>query len=157
MDIQAYFDRIGFTGVARPDLATLKALHRAHAFAITYENMDVQLGRPVTIDPAAAFDKIVRRGRGGWCHEMNGVFGAVLDAVGFKVTPLAGGFKSSVRGDDAIGNHLVLLVDLPEGPWIADVGFGDGSRDPYPLQEGTIVSDGFQYGLARLDADWWRL
>jgi N-hydroxyarylamine O-acetyltransferase len=157
MDIQAYFDRVGFTGVARPDLATLKTLHRAHAFAISYENMDVQLGRPLTTDPGAAFDKIVRRGRGGWCYEMNGLFGAVLDEIGFKVTRLAGGVMRSVRGEDAVGNHLVLLVDLPEGPWIADVGFGDGSRDPYPLRAGPIVSDGFHYGLARLDADWWRL
>ena len=60
------------------------------------------------------------------------------------------------RGDDAIGNHL-LLVDLPDGPWIADVGFGDGSREPFPLREGPILSDGYEYGLARIDADWWRL
>lgn len=157
MDVQAYLDRVGFTGTARPDLATLRALHRAHAFAISYENLDVQLGRPVTTDPAAAFEKIVRRGRGGWCYEMNGVLGAILDDIGFKVTRLAGGVMRSVRGDEAVGNHLVLLVDLPEGPWIADVGFGDGSRDPFPLQAGPIVSDGYGYALERIDADWWRL
>jgi N-hydroxyarylamine O-acetyltransferase len=54
MDLRAYFDRIGFTGEARPDLATLRALHRAHLLAIPYENLDVQLGRPVTTDPEAA-------------------------------------------------------------------------------------------------------
>ncbi|TAJ69697.1 MAG: arylamine N-acetyltransferase [Phenylobacterium sp.] len=157
MDIQAYFDRVGFTGVARPDLATLKALHRAHAFAISYENLDVQLGRPLTTDPAAAFDKIVHRRRGGWCYEMNGVLGAVLDDIGFKVTRLAGGVMRSVRGDEAVGNHLVLLVDLDGEPWVADVGFGDGSRDPFPLREGPIVSDGYEYRLDRVDPDWWRL
>src|SRR5687767_1260505 len=99
MDIQAYFDRVGFTGVARPDLATLKVLHRAHALAISYENLDVQLGRPVTTDPAAAFEKIVRRGRGGWCYEMNGLLGAALDEIGFEVTRLAGAVMRSVRGD----------------------------------------------------------
>lgn len=157
MDIQAYFDRVGFTGVARPDLATLQALHRAHALSISYENLDVQLGRPLTTDPAAAFDKLIHRRRGGWCYEMNGVFGAVLDEIGFKVSRLAGGVLRSLRGDEAVGNHLVLLVDLDGEPWVADVGFGDGSRDPFPLREGAIVSDGFEYGLERLDADWWRL
>ncbi|MBU1375178.1 MAG: arylamine N-acetyltransferase [Alphaproteobacteria bacterium] len=157
MDIQAYFDRIGFNGVARPDLATLTALHRAHALSISYENMDVQLGRPLTTDPAAAFDKIVRRRRGGWCYEMNGLFGAVLDEIGFKVTRLAGGVMRAVRGDEAIGNHLVLLVDLDGEPWIADVGFGDGPREPYPLRPGPFTCDGYDFSLERLDADGWRL
>lgn len=157
MDLQAYFDRIGFTGVARPDLPTLKALHRAHSLAIPYENFDVQLGRPLTPDPAAAFEKIVRQRRGGWCYEMNGLLGAALDAIGFKVTRLAGAAVRGIAGDDAIGNHLVLLVDLEGEPWIADVGFGDGSRDPFPLREGCIDSDGFLYRLERLDAAWWRL
>ena len=157
MDLKAYFDRIGFTGDARPDLATLRAIHRAHSLAITYENLDVQLGRTLTTDPAAAFDKIVRNGRGGWCYEMNGLLGAALDAVGFKVTRLAGAVHRALRGDDMVGNHLVLLVDLDGEPWIADVGFGDGSRDPFRLKEGPVVSDGYAYRLERLDADWWRL
>ncbi len=157
MDVQAYLDRVGFKGAPRPDLATLRALHRGHALSISYENLDVQLGRPTTPDPLAAFDKIVHRRRGGWCYEMNGVLGAVLSEIGFKVTRLAGGVARTLRGDAAIGNHLVLLVELDDGPWIADVGFGDGPRDPYPLQEGSIVSDGYVYELARVDADWWRL
>ena len=157
MDIQAYLDRVGFQGAPRPDLATLRALHRGHALSISYENLDVQLGRPLTTDPGAAFDKIVHGRRGGWCYEMNGVLGAVLSEIGFKVTRLAGGVHRAVRGDDAVGNHLVLLVDLDGAPWIADVGFGDGPRDPYPLVEGPIVSDGYDYRLERLDPAWWRL
>ena len=157
MDIQAYLDRVGFTGVPRPDLATLQALHRGHSLAIPYENLDVQLGRPLTTDPAAAFDKIVGRRRGGWCYEMNGVLGAILAEIGFRVTRLAGCAMRRERGELATANHLVLRVDLPEGPWIADVGFGDGPRDAYPLREGPVVSGGFECRLERLDADWWRL
>ena len=155
MDVQAYFDRIGFQGVPRADLASLRALHRAHSLAISYDSLDVPLGRPVTTDPAEAFDKIVRRGRGGWCYEMNGLLGAVLEDIGFQVTRLAGGVHRMVRGEAVVGNHLVLRVDLDQ-PWIADVGFGDGPRDPYPLQAGEITSDGFVYRLERLDDDWWR-
>jgi N-hydroxyarylamine O-acetyltransferase len=157
MDLHAYFNRIGFTGPARPDLATLKAVQRAHALGISYENLDVQLGRPLTTDPAAAFDKIVRRRRGGWCYEMNGVLGAALDAIGFKVTRLAGGVMRSLRGDDALGNHLVLLVDLEGEHWIADVGFGDGPREPYPLREGAFACDGYDFALERLQDGGWRL
>ena len=157
MDVQAYLDRIGFGGVPRPDLETLRALHRGHSLSISYENLDVQLGRPVTIDPADAFEKIVRRGRGGWCYEMNGLLGAVLEDIGFKVTRLAGAVLRDLRGEASIGNHLVLLVDLGGEPWIADVGFGDGSRDPYPLKEGPVRSDGYEYRLEKVDGEWWRL
>ncbi|WP_374573151.1 arylamine N-acetyltransferase [Phenylobacterium sp.] len=155
MDLQAYFDRIGYSGPARPDLATLRAVHRAHLFAIPYENLDVQLGRPLTTDPAAAFDKLVTRRRGGWCYEMNGVLGAALEEIGFKVTRLSGAVMRVVRGDAFIGNHLVLRVDLDE-PWIADVGFGDGGRDPIPLAEAEFASDSFPLRLERLDERWWR-
>jgi len=157
MELQAYLDRIGHSGPVRPDLATLKALHRAHLKAISYENLDVQLGRRVTTDPADAYAKIVERGRGGWCYEMNGLFGWALDQIGFSVMRMAGAANRELLGDLLIGNHLVLLVDLgAEGRWIADVGFGDGSIDPYPLQTGPLVSEGFPFRLEAIGDGWWR-
>lgn len=156
MDRLAYFDRIGFRGEARPDLATLRALHRAHLQAIPYENLDVQFGRAVTTDPQAAFDKIVTRRRGGWCYEMNGLFGAMLVDIGFKVTRMAGAAMREVVGDSAIGNHLVLLVELDGEPWIADVGFGDGSLEPFRLQPAAMTIGGYDLSLAALDQHWWR-
>ena len=156
MDLQAYYDRVGFRGPARADLATLVALHRAHLQAVPYENLDVQLGRPLTPDPAAAFEKIVTWGRGGWCYEMNGVFGAVLSEIGFKVTRMAGAAMREMIGDDAIGNHLVLLVELEGEPWIADVGFGDGALEPFRLRPGAMAYDGYPFRLETLDQGWWR-
>ena len=156
MELQPYLDRIGYSGPLRPDLETLRALHRAHLLAVSYENLDVQLGRPVTTDPAAAYDKIVRRGRGGWCYEMNGLFGWALEQVGFPVTRLAGAANRELLGDLLIGNHLVLLVDIAGERWIADVGFGDGSIDPFPLRAGELSVEGFSFRLATLDERWWR-
>ena len=157
MDLRAYFERIGFVGEARPDLRTLVALHRAHLLAIPYENIDVQLGRPVTTDPDAAFGKIVTRRRGGWCYEMNGVLGAALTEIGFSVTRLAGGVMRAVNGDEATGNHLVLLVDVAAEPWIADVGLGGGTLEPYPLAAGALSFAGYRFDLDHLDDGWWRL
>jgi len=155
LDLPAYFERVGFAGRTAPDLPTLAALHRAHLTAIAYENFDVQLGRPLTLDPAAAFEKLVRGRRGGWCYEMNGLFGAVLEAVGFKVTRLAGGVLMSALGKVVIGNHLVLKVELGD-PWIADVGFGDGPLEPFPLRDGAFTAGGFDFRLERLADEGWR-
>jgi N-hydroxyarylamine O-acetyltransferase len=156
MDLQAYFNRIGYAGPARPDVATLTALHRAHLQAIPYENLDVQLGRPLTIDPAAAIDKIVGRWRGGWCYEMNGVFGSALSEIGFKVTRVAGAAMREELGDIVVGNHLVLLVEIDGQAWIADVGFGDGIQDPFPLRAGALTTGGYAYRVESLDDGWWR-
>ena len=73
MHIDEYLSRVRLKERPAPTLAGLQSLHRAHLTQISYENLDVQLGRPLSTDPAAAYDKIVNRGRGGWCYEMNGV------------------------------------------------------------------------------------
>ena len=156
MDLKAYFGRIGYVAEPRVDLATLHALHRAHLLAIPYENLDIQLGRPVGLDAQAAFDKIVTRGRGGWCYEMNELFAAVLEDIGFKVTRVAGAVMREAMGDIVLGNHLVLLVSVDGEPWIADVGLGDGSLDPFVLRAGPFSVEGYRFGLARLDRLWWR-
>jgi N-hydroxyarylamine O-acetyltransferase len=156
MDLAAYFERIGFAGEAKPDVTTLTALHRAHLQAVPYENLDVQLGRPLTPDPAAAIEKIVGRGRGGWCYEMNGVFGAALSEIGFKVTRMAGAANRELLGDIVIGNHLVLLVEIDGQPWIADVGFGDGCQDPFRLRQGAMSVGGYPFRVEALDDRWWR-
>lgn len=154
MDLQAYFDRIGYGGTPRPDLDTLRELHRLHLYAVPYENLDVQLRRPATIDPAAAFEKIVRRGRGGWCYEMNGLLGAALGEIGFKVTRMAGSVARGER-DRPLGNHLILRVDL-DRPYIADVGFGDGLREPVPLAVGPIHCAGYDFRMEALEDGWLR-
>jgi N-hydroxyarylamine O-acetyltransferase len=70
MDIDRYLNRIGLKSRPAPTLQGLRALHNAHLLAIPYENLDVQLRRPVTIDRAPIYEKIVEGHRGGWCYEM---------------------------------------------------------------------------------------
>jgi N-hydroxyarylamine O-acetyltransferase len=150
IDVTAYLDRIGHVGPVRADFETLRALHRAHGLAIPYENFDVQFKRPITTDPRAAFEKIVGRKRGGWCYEMNGTFGLVLEAIGFKVTRLAG------QGGEP-DSHLVLTVDLDGRAYVADVGFADGPIEPYPLAEGPFTQGGFDFRVEFLEDGRWRL
>lgn len=157
MDINAYLDRIGLPGPLPPTLATLKRVHAAHLRAIPYENLDVQLGRPVTIERPAIYDKIVNRHRGGWCYEMNGLLGWALGELGFKVTRATGAVMREMFGEPTEGNHLVLRVELDEGLYLADVGFGDGPIDPIRIVEGEFISGGLPFSVSRVDENWWRL
>ena len=157
MDIGSYLDRIGLAERPNPNLAGLAALHRAHLLAIPYENLDVQLGRPVTLARGPIFEKLVINRRGGWCYEMNGLLGWALGELGFRVTRATGAVVRQVIGEAAHGNHLVLKVETDEGLYLADVGFGDGPIDPVAVRPGAFQANGFSFSLSQADGDWWRL
>ena len=121
-----------------------------------YENLDVQLRVNVGQDPAAIYDKLVGRQRGGWCYELNGLLQQSLERIGFDVRRVAGGVHRHETGDAAVGNHLVLLVQL-DRVYIADLGLGDGLREPIPLAPGTYRQGELEFRLERLDDGYWRL
>jgi N-hydroxyarylamine O-acetyltransferase len=142
VDLKAYLRRTGAPRPSRPTLAALAALHEAHVAAIPFENLDVLLGREIRLDLESLQAKLVAGGRGGYCFEHNTLFAAVLEAVGFAVTRLFGRVGSR---PDAIRprTHMVLRLDLAEGAFLADVGFGgDGPVRPVPLAGDGKAQDG---------------
>jgi N-hydroxyarylamine O-acetyltransferase len=161
VELAAYLERIRFEGAPQVDLDTLRRLHVGHLRSIPYENVDVALGRGSSRDLEVIFDKLVTRRRGGWCYEMCGLLAWALDEIGFEVTRLAGGVERVVRGDSAVGNHLVLLVNL-DRPYLCDVGFGDGLLEPVELEPGVVRQTFLEFRLEQLDVGqnggaWWRL
>jgi N-hydroxyarylamine O-acetyltransferase len=155
--LQAYFARIGVASPARPDLAALRAIHRAHALAFTWEASDAFLTREAgSIDPARAFEKLVAGRGGGWCYEMNGLLGAALAAAGFAVTRLCAGVYRATLGDAVIGNHLTLRVDLEDGPWLVECALGDAMPAPVPLRPGSWQDGHLGCGIEAADGDWLR-
>ncbi len=154
-ELARYLERIGHGWHVRPDLATLRSLHRAHVMAIPFENLDVQLGLVPSLESAAIFDKLVERRRGGWCYEMNGLFGAALQAIGFQVTRLSCGVMRQDGGDERMGTHLALLVES-DGPWLCDVGFGGSLLEPLPLRRGERDDPIYTLSLSETEDGYWR-
>jgi N-hydroxyarylamine O-acetyltransferase len=132
----AYLDRIGYKGFTQPNAECLQSIHRAHLFAVPFENLDIPLGRRIVCEEEAFLHKIVERRRGGFCYEMNGAFAALLRALGFKATLLSARVPREDGSDGPEFDHLALRVDLGQ-PWMADVGFGDSFLDPLRLEIGT--------------------
>ena len=123
LDLNAYFRRIDYAGPREPSLACLEAVHLAHATHIPFENLDIQLGLPIRLDLATLEDKLVRRRRGGYCFEQNTLFHAVLLRLGFKLETLEARVRFGAT-ELSSRSHMTLRVHLPEGDWLADVGFG---------------------------------
>jgi len=152
MDLGAYFERIDFRGDAKPDFETLRVLHRQHLLHVPYETVDIWLGKRLVLGAEPAFEKIVGRGRGGWCYEQNGLFEWALREIGFEVTRVAGWADGAFH---ASGNHLLLLVQL-EQTYLADVGYADALLEPVPLVAHKFSQDFLEYSLVQGEDELWR-
>ncbi|CAM3367683.1 Arylamine N-acetyltransferase [Mycobacterium colombiense] len=143
LDLDGYFDRIDYRGPAEPTLAVLQDLMTAHTGSIPFENLDPLMGVPVDdLSPEALTDKLVRRRRGGYCYEQNGLMGYVLTEIGFRVRRLAGRVVWMLPPDRPPGaqTHTVLAVTFPgsQGSFLVDVGFGGQTlTSPIRLQTGN--------------------
>lgn len=147
MDVDAYRQRIHHSGPITPNAETLRALQVAHLRTVPFENLSIHAGEPIVLNDEALFEKIVGNRRGGFCYEANGLFAALLRALGFEVSMLSAGVakptshSTSEMEDVAFGpefDHMTLLVTPPQPQaqrWLVDVGFGDSFLEPLLLDE----------------------
>jgi N-hydroxyarylamine O-acetyltransferase len=161
-DLDAYLARVGLSG--RPSIAEI---HRAHATAIPFENLDPHRGVPVSLAIEELQRKLVDARRGGYCFEQNLLLAGALEALGVEVELLlarvrVGGPPGAMRPR----THLVLRVRADGGDWHADVGFGRGTLlEPIPFGPGgvydqsgwrfRVVQDGPEYVLQAAGAEGW--
>lgn len=166
-DIDAYFARIGWSGPVAPDRATLDAIAAHHPAAIPFENLDPYLDRPVDLAPETIVAKLIHGRRGGYCFEQNGLLRLVLDGIGFAVTPLSGRVVWNMDPETVTARtHMVLRVDLTDGPVLIDSGFGSAvptaALDLVPDIEQATPHESFRFvrigeewrAQIRIGADW---
>ena len=165
MNINAYLKRINYSGSLAPTAETLRALQVAHLKTVPFENLSIHAKEPIVLEENALFAKIVERRRGGYCYEANGLFAALLRALGFDVAMLAAGVAKKEGGFGPQFDHMTLIVTLVER-WLSDVGFGDSFVEPLLLDsreeqlQGSrsfrIVDDGDHLILMRRNegSDW---
>jgi N-hydroxyarylamine O-acetyltransferase len=133
-DLEAYFARIGYHGPRTPTLETLRAIQLLHPQAIAFENLNPLLALPVKLDVESLQQKLVRSSRGGYCFEHNGLLFQVLRALGYRVSGLAGRVVwNNPRDTVPPRSHMILRVELDEGTYLADVGFGSSPTAPLRL------------------------
>ncbi|XP_060767329.1 arylamine N-acetyltransferase, pineal gland isozyme NAT-10-like [Neoarius graeffei] len=161
MDLQEYFRRIGFSGVfKKPDLATLRTVHKLHVMSIPFENLSIHCGERNTMDLQIIFEKIVRNHRGGWCCENNLLFSWVLREMGYKYITLGSKVFNTLKNDfDPFDGHLINMVEIEGKPYITDVSFGVSYQIRYPLEMIAGKDQQQPAGIFRLlnDGEKWTL
>ncbi|GAA3653611.1 arylamine N-acetyltransferase [Nonomuraea antimicrobica] len=154
MNTAGYLRRLGLPDPLRFPVSAdgLRTLHRAHVEKVSYEALEIWLGRSTTVDPRESAERIIR-GRGGYCYHLNGAFSALAGALGYDVVRHVGGVQKRGGAPEVDASHLVLTVrglpsgDNPGGEWLVDVGLGDALHEPLPLVAGTYRQGPFQYVL----------
>jgi N-hydroxyarylamine O-acetyltransferase len=141
-DRVTYLARIGYRGATEPSPAVLADLQLAHLLTVPFENLSIHTGEEIRLCPDWLFDKVVRRRRGGFCYELNGLFAELLVDLGFPVERLA---ARVFRADGSLGipfDHLCLRVTAGGRAWLVDVGFGDNFALPLVLDDPREQGDG---------------
>lgn len=150
MDTQTYLERINYRGPVEPAAETLRRLQVAHLLVVPFENLSIHNREPIELSDEALFEKIVRRRRGGFCYELNGLFAALLRSLGFDVAMLSAQVANAEGDFGPDFDHMALMVTINER-WLADVGFGDSFIEPLLLDERGVQVQGNR--AYRIEAD----
>jgi N-hydroxyarylamine O-acetyltransferase len=137
-DLEAYLRRLGLGAVpVTPE--GLSALQRAQLTALPFESLDPFLGITPDLRLDRISEKVLARGRGGYCFELNALLGAAMAALGFPVRRVLGRVRKG-RPEPGPRTHLAILTEAGGRPWLADAGFGG----PAPLAPLALDDEGEQ-------------
>ena len=154
VNITAYLDRINYHGPIAPTAETLRELQVSHLLTVPFENLSIHARQPIALDDNALFEKIVKRRRGGFCYEANGLFAALLRALGFDVKMLSAEVANAEGEFGPDFDHMALMVTIDER-WLVDVGFGDSFLEPLLIDKRGAQWQGER--AYRIDSDGRRL
>lgn len=142
MNIEQYLRRINFKGETKVSIDCLKLLHRCHVMAVPFEAIDVLLNRNIDLELSSIYNKIIVNQRGGFCYELNYLFHALLQKIGFESWIIS----SRIFDHEKLGpkyDHMSIIVKLEED-WLVDVGYGDLFIEPLKINSRTIQEDQFK-------------
>jgi len=163
-----YLQRLGFDAPPPPTLETLRQLQFRHTGAFAFENLTTLSGEPVLIDLPSIERKVLHDRRGGYCYELNNLYLALLQALGFNARGISGRVVlGQPEGAWPARTHRLSLVTLDGERYISDVGFGgmvptaplwldSRGEQPTPHESYRIEQHADGYTLRARVGDEWR-
>ncbi|MGG4392900.1 arylamine N-acetyltransferase [Paenibacillus thiaminolyticus] len=158
-DVYAYLKRIGYDGPLDGSAAVLADLQECHLHAVPYENFDILNRVPLSLDIPDLINKIIIRRRGGYCFELNALFGWLLRELGYPVTDLMARFWRDEPNLPPKRRHQVLQVRAGDETYLCDVGVGGiVPRRPVRIEAGLEQWQGDECYRLERDPDYgWML
>jgi arylamine N-acetyltransferase len=151
-EVRDYLSRIGYEGPLDGSVATLFEIQEHHLHTVPYENLDILDAIPLSLEVQDLIDKIIVRGRGGYCFELNALFSWLLRELGYPVTGFMARFWRDEPNPPPKRRHHVLKVEAEGAFYLCDVGVGGiVPRRPIKMVEGLEQQQGDE--CYRLDRD----
>lgn len=158
MPLDAYWERLGLSHAPTLSANGLVEITQAQTRRMVFENLDPYLSRPVLLDAESLTQKLIYRGRGGYCFELNGLIRLILTQLGYQVRPHMARV-ADVDGVPGRRSHLLLEVTIEGRSWLVDCGFGRGGPlHALPLEAGRLeIQSGDAYRMRRHEDYGWVL
>ena len=118
IDVDSYLNRIELEK-EQPSLSYLKKLQKAHLLHIPFENLDIHYGSRIILDYGKIYDKVINRGRGGFCYELNGLFYHLLYHLGFECYIISAEVYS--KDNQSFGrpfDHMAVIVRISDEEYL---------------------------------------
>jgi N-hydroxyarylamine O-acetyltransferase len=159
-----YFERLGFSpdaadALSTPSKVNLDKIIEAHLDRIPFENLSQHgLPMPATLDIEKTAVKVLDKGRGGFCLELNALFADFLTELGYIAKRVPAFVNAPGVGFRDLATHLLLVVLVPdsdEGELLVDVGFGESAVNSlkYELDTTQSTPEGMECRLVRCSDD----
>jgi len=145
MNIQQYLQRIGVNSIPPPTLENLFLLQKKHLLAIPFENLDILRGRKIILNEKKLFNKIVIEKRGGFCHELNGLFFLLLEKLGYDVKRISAQVYGSSGKFGKPYDHTAIIAKVNKTEYLLDVGFGKFTFEPLKFELDKVQTDGYSF------------
>lgn len=168
-----FHQRIGYAGDEKVDFARLDRILELAAQRIPFENLCIAENRTEPVSKENLMRKILLRGEGGLCYELNPLLYFYLAEQGYDVKLVRGVVfhADSGRFVSTGRTHVAILLVHEGQPYLVDTGFGGNlPLKPVPLTGETVRSMNglfravrrttghgdyvFEMKLAHKDEDW---
>ena len=148
--VQSYLARLEITEPIANDLTDLNRLLFAQLTHIPFDSLDVWgAGLCPSLKLNDIYEKIVEKGRGGYCFELNTLFRSLLNALDFDAYQTAA-FILNPDGTPQPPAHNVILCNLNGTRYFMDVGYGG----PVPFRA-LELKEGIQEGFLLKKEEIW--
>ena len=152
MKVQKYLYRIGINDIPTPTLENLFLLQKKHLLHVPFENLDILRCRKIVLEEKKLFKKIVIEKRGGFCHELNGLFFLLLNNLGFEVKRISAQVFGSIGKFGKPYDHTAIIAKVDKVEYLVDVGFGKFTFEPLKFDLDKVQTDGHNhYKITKLN------
>ena len=134
MNVDAYLNEINGLNYKDVSLENLKNLQINHLKRFPFENLDMHMEKKIIFSLEDSYDRFINKSRGGYCLQLNPLFGWLLKELGYSVQFVPCyiynvGFKKFNR----LAIHCIIIVKLDDKLYYVDAGTSRMLNEPIEI------------------------